>query len=213
MQQVRVLVFVLLSLNAVMPMTAQEGAAYGHAVPGQARPTTDIVTFSFNSAVLGTAEAQRDLQALEKKLAPRQQQLQKLNDSLEAQKKQLTESSSKLTEPDKAQSISDINLKDKQLQREADNLKSDFETESQQIYQRVAQKLYAFLQEYAQQHAYTAILERGSDAAPVVWYAADKIDITQEVVKAYDHHAAGAATSLPDKPAADRPQPPLAKKP
>lgn len=208
MQQVRVLVFVLASLTAGKPMAAQAGSAPGHTLP-----TSGIVTFSFNSAILGTAEAQRDFDSLQKKLAPRQQQLQKLSDALEAEKKQLTESSSKLTESDRTQSISDINLKDKELQREADNLKSDFETESQQIYQRVAQKLYAFLQEYAQQHAYTAILERGSEAAPVVWYAANNIDITEEVVKAYDHHAAGVATSLPDKPSAERSRPSIAKKP
>ena len=208
MQQVRVLVFVLASLSIGKLAIAQAGAVSGHALP-----TTGIVTFSFNSAVLGTAEVQRDLDSLQKKLAPRQQQLQKLSDTLEAEKKQLTESSSKLTDAEKAQSISSINLKDKQLQREADNLKTDFETESQQIYQRVAQKLYAFLQKYAQQHAYAAILERGSDAAPVVWYSADNLDITEEVVKAYDHQPDAAATSLPDKPSADRSQLPIAKKP
>ncbi|QEE27645.1 OmpH family outer membrane protein [Terriglobus albidus] len=208
MQQVRVLVFVLASLSIGKTIAAQAGQAPGHALP-----MAGIVTFSFNSAVLGTAEAQRDLDSLQKKLTPRQQQLQKLSDALEVEKKQLTEGNSKLTDAEKAQSISSINLKDKQLQREADNLKSDFETESQQIYQRVAQRLYVFLQKYAQQHAYAAILERGSDAAPVVWYAADNLDITEEVVKAYDHQSEAAATSLPDKPSADRPQSPIAKRP
>jgi outer membrane protein len=208
MHQVRVLVFVLASLSIGRALEAQAGT-----VPGHALPAVGIVTLSFNSAVLGTAEAQRDLDSLQKKLIPRQQQLQKLSDVLEAEKKQLTESSSKLTDTEKAQSISNINLKDKQLQREADNLKTDFETESQQIYQRVAQRLYAFLQKYAQQHAYTAILERGSDAAPVIWYAADNLDITEEVVKAYDHQSDAAARSLPDKPSADRKQSPIVNKP
>lgn len=208
MQQVRVLVFVLVSLSIGKTIAAQTSP-----VPGHAFPAAGIVTFSFNSAVLGTAEAQRDLDSLRKKLTPRQQQLQKLSDALEAEKKQLTEDNSKLTDAEKAQSISSINVKDKQLQREADNLKSDFETESQQIYQRVAQRLYIFLQEYAQHHAYAAILERGSDSAPIVWYAADNLDITEEVVKAYDHQSGAAATSLPDKPLADRAQHPIANKP
>ena len=86
MQQVRVFVFVLAILSAGEFMAAQAGAAPGHVVP-----TTGIVTFSFNSAVLGTAEAQRDLDSLQKKLAPRQLELQKLNDALESEKKQLTE--------------------------------------------------------------------------------------------------------------------------
>jgi Skp family chaperone for outer membrane proteins len=45
---------------------------------------TVIAVISFSAAVLGTAEAQHDLDALRNKYAPRQQQLQKLNDSVEA---------------------------------------------------------------------------------------------------------------------------------
>ena len=50
-----------------------------------------IVTLSFNSAVLQTAEAQRELGALQAKLAPRQAQLQSLNNEVETLRKQLTE--------------------------------------------------------------------------------------------------------------------------
>src|SRR5581483_393272 len=61
MQQVRVLVFVLASLSVGKTLEAQAGTVAGHVLP-----TAGIVTLSFNSAVLGTAEAQRDLDSLQK---------------------------------------------------------------------------------------------------------------------------------------------------
>lgn len=163
---------------------------------------SSIVTISFNSAVLGTAEAQRDLSTLQKKFAPREQELQKLNDDIEALKKLLNDGATKLTESEKNQRIQDLNAKEKQLQREAEDFKNDSQSESQQIFQRVAQKVYALLQEYSQQHAYSVVIERGSDASPVVWYAASNVDITDQIIKAYNTKSGVSDSTLPDKPAA-----------
>jgi len=161
---------------------------------------SSVVTVSFNSAVLGTAEAQRDLRALQKKFAPREQQLQKLNDDIEASKKLLNDGATKLTESEKNQRIQELNTKDKQLQREAEDFKNDSQSESQQLFQRVAQKVYALLQEYSQQHAYSAVLERGSDASPIVWYAASNVDITDKIIEAYNTKSGMNDSTLPDKP-------------
>ena len=160
---------------------------------------------SFNNAVLGTAEAQRDLAALQKKYSPREQQLQKLNDDIEASKRLLGDSNAKLSESERNQRVQDLNAKDKQLQREAEDFKNDSQTESQQAFQRVAQKMYTFLQEYAQQHGYAAVLERGTDTSPVVWYASNNMDITDQLTKAYNAKPGISPTDLHDKPAADRP--------
>ena len=81
------------------------------------------------------------------------------------------------------------------MQREADDFKNDTDGASQHAFQSVAQKLYAFLQEYSKKHAYTLVIDRGSDAAPVVWYAASNADITVELIKAYDLKAAATPGS------------------
>ena len=182
--------------------------------PGAGNPTaSSIVTLSFNNAVFGTAEAQRDLGALQKKYLPREQQLQKLSDDIEASKRLLGDSSTKLSESERNQRVQDLNVKDKQLQREAEDFKNDSQSESQQAFERVAQKMYAFLQEYSQQHGYSAVIERGTDAAPVVWYASNNVDITDQLTNAYNLRPGASATSLPDKPAAGRPSSVSPKKP
>ena len=65
--------------------------------------------------------------------------------------------------------------------------------------------MYSFLQEYAPQHGYSAVLERGTDAAPVVWYATNNIDITDQLTKAYNVRQGASVANLPDKPAAGHP--------
>jgi outer membrane protein len=172
------------------------------ASPTQAK-TQNIVTVSFNAAVLQTAEAQKSLSALEARYAPKQKQLQALNDGVESLRKQLADTSSNLSEAERATRARSLESKEKELQREAEDFKSDSQSESEQIFRRVAQKVYAFLQTFSQQHGYSAVIERGSDAYPVVWYAASNLDITDELIKAYNAQAEGASSSksLPDNPA------------
>ncbi len=160
----------------------------------------NFATVNFNAVVLQTAEAQRDLAALQSRFAPRQAQLQALNDQVDALRKQLADPAGKLSEAERAARTQSLESKDKQLQREAEDFRSDSQNESQQVFQRIAQKVYAFLQTYSQQHSYSAVIERGSDASPVVWYAADNVDITVQLIKAYNAQAGAATSRTPNNP-------------
>jgi outer membrane protein len=166
-----------------------------------------IVTLSFNSAVLETAEAQRELGALQAKLAPRQTQLQSLNNEVEALRKQLTDAGDKLSDTERATRERSLETKQKELQRQAEDFRNDSQNESQQVFQKVAQKVYAFLQTYSQQHGYSAVIERGSDAAPVVWYAAGNLDITDELINAYNAQSPAGSSARPEKTLPDSPAP------
>src|SRR5207248_759594 len=149
------------------------------------------------SAVLGTAESQRELSALQAKLAPRQAQLQSLNNEVEALRKQLTEAGDKLSDTERETRERSLATKEKELQRRAEDFRNDSQSESQQVFQTVAQKVYAFLQTYSQQHGYSAVIERGSDTAPVVWYAAGNLDITDDLIKAYNARSPAGPAALP----------------
>jgi outer membrane protein len=172
--------------------------AHPQASPSQAQ---NIVTVSFNAAVLQTAEAQKSLSALEARYAPKQKQLQALNDEVEGLRKQLADTSSNLSDSERAARTQSLESKEKQLQREAEDFKSDSQSESERVFQRVATKVYAFLQTFSQQHGYTAVIERGSDAYPVVWYAASNLDITDQLIKAYNAQTEGASSTPANGPA------------
>jgi outer membrane protein len=160
--------------------------------------TQNIVTVSFNAAVLQTAEAQKEMGALQTKFAPRQAQLKALNDEVEALRKQISNTSDKLSDTEMATREQTLENKEKQLQRQAEDFRNDSQSESQEVFQRVAQKVYAFLQAYSQQYGYSAVIERGSDAAPVVWYTAGNMDITEQLVKAYNAQSGSTPTGSPD---------------
>jgi outer membrane protein len=162
-----------------------------------------VVTVSFNAAVLQSAEAQKQLSALQTKYAPREAQLKALNDQIVDLQKQLQATADKLSDAEQANREQTIATKQKQLQRDSDDFKTDSQSDSQQVFQVVAQKMYAFLQNYSQQHSYAVVVERGSDAQPVVWYSAANIDITEDLIKAYNAQSgvtAPASTGLPSAP-------------
>jgi outer membrane protein len=179
------------------------------AMPAAPAPSTpsNIVVLNFNAAVLGTAEAQRSLAALQKKYAPQEQELQKLNDDIEAAKKSLNNAAAKLTDAERNQKLQDLGAKEKTLQREAEDFKNDSQAESQQAFQQVAQKVFSLLQEFSQQHGYAAVLERGTETAPVVWYTASNVDITDQLIKSYDAKYGVGSSSLREKPAPKRTSP------
>jgi outer membrane protein len=170
--------------------------------------TEHLVTVSFNTAVLQTAEAQREFGALQTKYAPRQTQLQALNDEVESLRKQLSGGGAKLTDVEKESREKSLDNKEKQLQREAEDFRNDSQANSQQVYQRIAQKVYAFLQVYSQRNGFSVVVERGSDASPVVWYEAKNMDITDELIKAYNAEAETTQHSNTSKssPARNSPQ-------
>jgi outer membrane protein len=167
-----------------------------------------IATLSFNSAVLETAEAQRELGALQAKLAPRQAQLQSLNKEVEMLRKQFTDTGDKLSDTERETRERSLEIKEKELERQAEDFRNDSQNESQKVFQKVAQKVYAFLQTYSKQHGYSAVIERGSDAAPVVWYAAGNLDITDELTKAYNAQSSAGPAGLPNAPRSGTPAPP-----
>jgi outer membrane protein len=169
-------------------------------------PAQNIVTVSFNAAVLQTAEEQKSLSTLQARYAPKQKQLQALSDEVDGLRKQLADTSNNLSDAERATRTQSLESKEKQLQREAEDFKSDSQSESEQVFQRVATKVYAFLQTFSQQHGYSAVIERGSDAQPVVWYAASNLDITKELIKAYNAQAEGASSAPASDPAHGAPK-------
>ena len=186
--------------------------------PASAPATAGTVTVAFNAAVLQTAEAQRELNALQTKYAPRQAQIKSLNDEVTELQKQLQAAGDKLSDTERANREQTLSTKEKQLQRDADDFKADSQTDSQQVFQNVAQKMYTFLQTYAQQHGYAMVIDRGTNEAPVIWYAAANLDITDALVKAYNAQsgvaapaASGAAKTAPASPQRPRPVAPAPK--
>jgi outer membrane protein len=197
-------------LSKIMPALSVVllGCACNAQAPAGKAATQAIVMVSFNDVVLHTSEAQKALSALQTKFASRQTQLQALNDEVEALRKKIESTNEKASDAEKVTSAETLQRKEKQLQRQADDFRQDSQAESQQVFQQVAQKVFTFLQAYAQQHGYSAVIERGTDASPVVWYVADNMDITEQIIKAYDARGAAISPQTSPKPVGPSPTKP-----
>jgi outer membrane protein len=202
-----------LALYLVLPICALK--AHGQSANTQ-NGSQNMAVVSFNALVLQTNEAQRDLRTLEAKFAPRQSQLQALNGEIESSRKELADMGDKLSDQERASRTQALSTQEKQLERSAEDLRNDSQAEGQAAFQKVAQKVFSFMQNYARQRGYTIVIDRGPDSAPVVWYAADDADITNQLLKAYNAKSevpAPNALSAPGHPKAGQGPPETSQSP
>jgi outer membrane protein len=176
------------------------------AVPsGTTSGAIKIATIAFNPAVFQTNEAQRDFAEVQKKFGPKEAELKTLGDEVDSLKKQLQAGGDKLSDEERSTRMKAIDVKEKQLQRNTEDAQNDFQNESGQAFQKVAEKVFNFMQDYAKQQGYTMVIDRGNAQAPIVWYADPAIDITATVVTAYNTKSGVPAQPNATAPNAPRP--------
>jgi outer membrane protein len=123
-----------------------------------------------------------------------------------------------MTDADKASLNNTINIKQKQLQRDADDAQTSYNAEAEEAVGKVAQKLGPVLIKYLQQNGFTMLLDNTGQpqqgGLTVLW--APGTDISDAVVEAYNK-ASGVAPPPPSAPSATRsttrPAVPAAPKP
>lgn len=200
----------MLSIVCVLA-TGLGGAAAAQAAPAAADTTstaaatgaTKIAVINFNGVVQQTNEFQRDIADLQKKYQPRVEELQKLNTTIESEKKELQDGGAKLADSDRQAKLHDIDDKTKDLQRKGEDLRNDEQEAGQQTFQQVGQKVFDVMTDFAKSHGYNLVLDQGEQGGGVAW-AADNVNISKEVLEAYNAKAGipapAAAPSVPSAP-------------
>ena len=212
---------VLMASGIALAAAAQTPAESAAAAPATttttaAAPTAPkIAVVAFQVAVGQTNEFQRNFADLQKKYDPKRQQLKVLSDEVDNLTKQLQAQGDKLSDAERATRAKQIDDKKKQLQRDGEDASNDFQNEMQEMYQGLASKVYDVLSTYAQQHAYTLVLDVAQQQTPVL-YAVDSTNITKPIIDAYNVKSgvpapptppAGAAVPSAPVPSAPRPAP------
>ena len=185
----------LISSAAVAQSTAHTAAPTATAAP--AGPSK-VAIIMFQAAVAQTNEGKRNLEEVEKKYQPKQTQLNQQSTEIDTLKKQLQAQSATLSDVERAQRLKTIDDKEKTLQRDGEDAKSDFQQEIQQTYATIAQKVYGTVQSYAQQNGYTLVLDASEQQSPIL-YATPSNDITAAVIAAYNQKS-GIAAPPPSAP-------------
>jgi outer membrane protein len=166
-------------LPAAPGMTPAAPAATAAEPAGPAR----IAVVAFQYAVGQTNEGQRDFADLQRKYAPKEASLKSLNDEIENLTKQAQAST--LSEAERASRAKTIDDKKKQLERETEDARNDFQQDMQDMYNQLASKVYDVMQSYAEQQDITLVLDISPQQSPVL-FASDGSNITKPVIDAYN---------------------------
>jgi outer membrane protein len=221
-----VLAFAVVSLAFVLAISAF--AQTGAAAPGGAATTpaapaaspaiatgtgSKLGTINIEQAVIGSNEGQRDFNALQKKLEPKQNELKAQNEELENLQKQLQTQGDKLNEDARAALVKQIETKKKSFDRAVQDAQEDAQNQQKEIFQRILQKMAPVIVKNAQETGFAMVFDTSNPwpQSPILWADVEKIDITKTVVDLYNAQSgvpAQASAGAAAKPAAPKPATP-----
>lgn len=196
-----VLPLVILSV-AGLAQTGNAAAAPAAAPAASApAPTTatpgKIGVIQIQQAIVATNEGQRDFQALDKKFEPKRTELQTLQKEIEDLQKQMQTQGDKLNDQARTEMAKNLESKQKTLQRNAQDAQDEYQSQSNEIAQRIGGKLIQVVDKYAKDNNYSMILDASNpEASPIIW-AADSTNVTREIVDLYNAQSGVPAPPSP----------------
>jgi Skp family chaperone for outer membrane proteins len=188
---------------APAPQPTAEAAAAPEAVPAK------IALVAFEQAVFATNEGQRAVEQVQEKYKPKKSQIDAAAQEVDSLKKQLQSAPATLSDEERATRLRNIDTKEKQLNRDAEDAQTAYNADLQEAYGKIAAKVSVTLKDYVAKNGYTLLLDVGSQQSNVMWATpSPNTDVTQAVVMAYNASSGVAAPtpSAPSAPAPTRPR-------
>jgi Skp family chaperone for outer membrane proteins len=161
-------------------------------------PPAKIALVNFEQVVLASNEGQTVTLATQKKFEPKKDQIEKQAADVEAMKKSLQAAPANLPDDERASRLRAIDVKEKQLNRDAEDAQTSYNTEWQEALGKVAAKIATTMKTYAQSNGYTILLDVSAQSSNVLW-ALPSTDISQAVVDAYNKQS-GVPAPAPSAP-------------
>ncbi|AEU34732.1 OmpH family outer membrane protein [Granulicella mallensis] len=181
---------------------APAAAPAAAAVAPQAIPAK-VAIIAFEQVVVATNEGQRAVAEVQKKYEPKKSQIETQGAEVDSLKKQLQALPASASDEQRASLIKSIDVKDKALQRDAEDAQNSYQSDLQEAFGKVEQKVGQTAVKYAQDNGFTLLLNRSGNPQvpdPILWFA-QTTDISQAVVNAYNT-SSGVAAPAPSAPSA-----------
>lgn len=201
---------------ALAPFAVSQTAAAPAATPPaaavvpQAVPAK-IALVNFEQVVLASNEGQTVTVNTQAKFAPKKAEIEKLNADVDGLKKSLDSAPATLPDAERASRLRAIDVKEKQLNRDAEDASTEYNAEWQQGLNPVAQKMAVAMKKYAADNGFTILLDVSSQQSNVLW-ALPSTDISQAVVDLYNKQS-GVAAPPPQAPRAGATRPTTTSRP
>jgi outer membrane protein len=167
-----------------------------------------IAVIDMQGALLQTKDGQKAAADLKSKFGPKEQEFQKRQQDLAAKQEQYRKTESTMSPEAKATAEREIQTLTKNMQRDADDAKADFQQEENKLLGGIMQKMQQVMTKYATENQLAMIVDISTQPNNLL-YADQSTNITAAVISLYDQNEAAAATA-PASPATAQPKPPAA---
>ena len=187
--KIRAVVPVLAALLMTPAVWAQAAAPAG----------SKVGVINVQAAIASTAEGKQAAAELQSQFAPRTTELQNLQKQIEDLRNRLQTGQSTLSDEEKARLQREGDQLTRAFQRKQQEFQDDTNDAQQDVVNRIGRKLVDVLNKYAKDNSYSVVLDDSSQQTPVL-YAANPVDVTQDIIRLYDQSypvKTGAATPAP----------------
>lgn len=181
----------VLRLTASLALLAFPGLLQAQTAGGK------VGVLNLQEAIQNTAEGKKVFAEIQKKYQPRQQDLQRQQQEINALQDQLQRQAATLSDEERVRLTRELEDKQKIFKRATEDANADFNADNQDAFRRIGQKMVRIVNEYAQQNGFVLVID---DAQLPVYYVAQDIDLTEEMVRRYDAAHPVEAASSPAPP-------------
>jgi outer membrane protein len=166
-----------------------------------------IAIIELEEVAQATNEGQKTVNEIQKKYEPQKTKLEALKAEIDSLTKQLQSAPATMSDEEKATRARDVDTKQKQLQRDADDASTAYNADAQDAIAKILRKLGPVVLKYVQDNGYNLLLDNTGQPQQgglnILWGGTD---ISQAVVDAYNA-SSGVAAPMPSAPSATRPRP------
>ena len=183
---------------------------------GAAVPATKVGVINVQAAIASTAEGKQAGAQLQSQFAPRETELQNMQRQMDDIRNRLATGQTTLSDDEKARLQRQGEVLASTFQRKQQEFQDDTNDAQQEVVNTIGRKLVDVLDKYSRENGYVVILDTSAQQTPVL-YAANQIDVTQDIIRLYDQtnpvKSSAAAPSSTPKPAPKPAAPAGASKP
>jgi outer membrane protein len=193
--KIRLAVPALAAFLMVPAVWAQTGGAAAGAVK--------VGVIDVQVAITSTSEGKQAAAELQSQFAPRQTELTNMQKQMEDVQTRMRTGQTTLSDDEKARLDREGQQLQRSYQRKSQDAQDDFNEAQREIVDRIGRKMIDVLSKYSRDNGYSVILDRSGQSSPVI-FAANSVDVTQEIIRLYDQTYPVKAGATPRTPAQQR---------
>ena len=165
--------------------------------------TGKVAIINLRGAIGATAEGKQASAELQSQFAPRSAEIDNLTKQINDVQQKLQTGQGKLSQDEEARLTTEGQRLTQRLDRRRNDFQEDAQAAQQDVLEKIGRKMVDVIDRYARDNGFSVVLDVSGQNSPIL-YAADQINVTQEIVRLYDqaYPVKGATAAAPSKPSA-----------